>query len=238
MVQGSPEHREYLEGRPIGDKRCGGIVEERPPCTSLPEGFHPFTLMGSRDEAPYLTYLRGRGVSERTVGLYRIGYVDAGPLHGRVVVPSFDANGMVNFWSARSIHPHETLRYRLPQASKDIISNEHMVDWSAPIYLVEGIFDEITIGPQAISLYGKFMPQKLALRLVERRPPMVHVCLDSDALAESRTLLKRLVGYDIPCSLVQLGSKDPSDAGLQAVEAAALSSAQVTGSASLVGYRL
>ena len=236
MVQGSPEHREYLEGRPEG--KCRIVHEERPPCNSLPEGYRPFTLNGSRDEAPYLTYLRGRGITEGTVALYRMGYVETGPLHGRVIVPSFDVHGMINFWSARSIHPHETLRYRLPQASKDIISNEHMVDWAAPVYLVEGIFDEIAIGPQAISLYGKFMPQKLALRLVERRPPLVHVCLDSDAVSESRLLLKRLVGYDLPCSLVQLGSKDPSDAGHQAVEAAALSSAQVTGSASLVGYRL
>lgn len=236
MVRGSTEWREYRQERDEGGNQT--VSEERPPCTSLPEGYHPFTLRESISEAPYLTYLRGRGVPEDTVGIYRMGYVASGPLHGRVVVPSFDANGMVNFWSARSIHPRETLRYRLPQASKDVISNEHMVDWAAPVYLVEGIFDEIAIGPQAISLYGKFMPPKLALRLVERRPPLVHVCLDSDAASEARSLMERLVGYDVPCSLLRFESKDPADAGSLLIEHAALSAARVTGSASLLGMRL
>lgn len=236
MVRGSPEHVEYLDERPGGPRRPA--VEERPPCTSLPSGYRPFTLGGSVDEAPYLTYLRGRGVSDRTVALYRMGYVDQGPLRGRVVVPSFDANGMVNFWSARSIYPGEFLRYRLPEASKDVVSNEHMIDWARPVYLVEGIFDEVAIGPQAISLYGKFMPPSLAMRLVERRPPLVNVCLDSDAEVEAGALVRRLVGYDVPCSMVRIASKDPADAGLASIELAAQASALVTGSASLLGARL
>lgn len=235
MVPNSPELREYLGSRPVG--RARPSEPERPRCTSLPEGFTPFALDGSRREAPYLSYLFGRGVTRRTVALYRMGYVDAGQLAGRVVVPSFDSFGMVNFWSARSIYPNETLRYRLPLATKDVVSNEHMVDWTRPVYLVEGIFDEITIGPQAIALYGKFMPPTLALRLVERRPPMVHVCLDSDARDEAYELMGRLVGYDLPCTLVDLEDKDPAVAGRDAVESAARSSLTVTGSAGLVEAR-
>lgn len=240
MVPGSREQREYLDERPPGIRRCA-IVEELPTCSALPEGYRPFTLSGPLDEAPYLTYLRNRGVTDHTVALYRMGYVSEGYLRRRVVVPSFDAQGMVNFWSARSIDitdPKDSFRYRLPVASKDVISNEHMVDWTQPVYLVEGIFDEVALGPQAIALYGKFMPRRLALRLVERRPPSVMVCLDSDARKEADLLVRQLVGYDIPCSLVNLSGKDPGEVGLDGVEASALVSPQITGSAGLVGYRL
>lgn len=237
MVPGSAELREYLESRPAGPRpRC--VVDVRPRCTALPEGYRPFRLRGDVGEAPYLTYLRRRGVTDHSVELYRMGYVDDGPLRGRVVVPSFDAAGLVNFWSARAVDEREGLRYRLPLASKDVVSNEHLVDWTRPVYLVEGIFDEVAVGPQGIALYGKFMSPQLALRLVERRPPRVNVCLDDDAEAEAWDLIGRLMSYDLPCAMVRLGEKDPAVAGASAVANAAASALLVTGSASLVGARL
>ncbi len=236
MKQNSAEQREYVAGRPAVRKN---IVEQRPRCTELPKEFRPFLLNGSRSEAPYLSYLRRRGVSDVTVALYRMGYLEEGSLAGRVVIPSFDRHGSVNFWSARSIYPNETtFRYRLPHASKDIVSNEHMVDWTKPVYIVEGIFDEIAIGPQAIAVYGKFLPPQLALRLVQERPPMTFVCLDSDAWDESFSLLERLVGYDLPCSLVDLDGKDPGELGSESVNEAALHASSVTGSSGLLGVRI
>lgn len=233
MVPGSSELREYTDSR--GARGVTKVVpEERVPCTALPLGFSPIRLSGDVREAPYLSYLRRRGLPDATVGLYRMGYVDQGPLAGRVIVPSFDAVGMVNFWSARTIWPDVTPAYKLPEASKDIVSNEHMVDWTEPVYLVEGAFDEVAIGPQAISLYGKFMQPLLAKRLVERRPPIVYVCLDSDARTEALGLTQRLLGYDIPCALVDLPGKDPGSVGLEEVRRAALAARPVTGSATLV----
>lgn len=239
MPIGSSELREYLESRPRapGSRRCI-VMDVRPRCTALPEGYRPFRLSGSPAEAPYLTYLRRRGVSDEAVELYRMGYVADGQLRGRVVVPSFDAAGLVNFWSARAIDEADPFRHRLPIASKDVVSNEHLTDWTRPVYLVEGIFDEVAVGPQGISLYGKFMPPTLALRLVERRPPAVHVCLDDDAEAEALDLVGRLMSYDLPCSIVRLPGKDPGSIGGSAVAAAALASVRVTGSASLLGARL
>lgn len=234
MVPGSNEHREYIESRPASKAIIQSTEVEKPRCTSLPPGFTPFGLSGSPVEAPYRRYLLDRGLTEHTIGLYRMGYVDQGDLAGRVVVPSFDGLGMVNFWSARTIWRDTRPTYKLPAASKDVISNEHMVDWTEPVFLVEGIFDEIAVGPQAISLYGKFLQPLLAQRLVERRPPVVYVCLDSDARVEALELMRRLVGYDITCSLVDLPGKDPGSLGSEQVLRAAESSRPVTGSAGLV----
>jgi hypothetical protein len=231
MVPGSKEIEDYLESRPA-DARPQ--EEEKPLCFTLPPGFTPFGLRGSTSEGPYRSYLTRRGVTEVTMSLYRMGYVDTGDLAGRVVVPSFDSLGSINFWSARTIWNDTRPTYKLPHATKNIVSNEHMVDWTEPVYLVEGIFDEMAIGPQAISLYGKFMQPLLAQRLVERRPPIVYVCLDTDARGEAMGLMRRLVGYDIPCALVDLPGKDPGSIGAEAVTKAAELARAVTGSAGLI----
>ena len=227
MVRGSEEHREYMNEQAEGYRsRC---LVVKPPCLSLPEEYRPFLLNGSMRETPYLSYLRERGLTDLTVALYRMGYADMGRYAGRVIVPSFDALGMINFWSARSIDPDEhRFRYRLPECSKDIVSNEHMVDWTEPVYLVEGIFDEVAIGPQAIALYGKFLPASLARALVERRPPMVHICLDSDARMDARVMARRLLGYDLRCSILDLNGKDPGSVPIDEVRRAALASIPVT----------
>lgn len=236
MVRGSAEHREYLGERHDIAVRAQPVL---PPCNSLPDGFTPFGRRETYHEAPYLSYLRGRGVSERTMALYRMGYVDDGPLAGRVVIPSFDQTGAINFWSARSIHPVEKVHaYRLPKATKNIVSNAHMVDWSKPVYIVEGIFDEIAIGPQAIALYGKFMNSQLAVALVTNRPPVTYVCLDNDARGDAEDIVERLLGYDLPCALVDLADKDPAVAGAAAVQSAAMGSYVLTGSMEALAARL
>ena len=236
MQYGSIEQREYVGW--LGDTVLTRKTTERPQCNTLPDGFTPFRLSGSHNEAPYLHYLLSRGVSTPTVALYRMGYIDDGKLAGRVVIPSFDRNGSINFWSARSIYPTQTLRYRLPEASKNIISNEHMVDWSKDVFLVEGIFDEIAIGPQGISLYGKFMPFALALRLVEQHPPVVNVCLDTDAKPEALDLVRRLISYGLSCRFVDLDDKDPSSAGSISVESAAAKSTVISDIGDFIGMML
>lgn len=236
MVRGSPELREYLTRE--NAKAEKDRPDAKPRCYTLPPGFTPLHRSAPATSAPYHTYLSRRGVSEHTVGLYRMGYVDTGWLAGRIVVPSFDATGAVNFWSARTIHADARPSYVLPDCSKDIISNEHAVDWSKPIYLVEGIFDEIAVGPQAIALYGKFLQPKLLRRLVEWEPPMVYVCLDSDARAQALRLVERLVGYDVPCSLLDLDGKDPGEIGSAGVGRAVGLSTQITGSVGLVRARI
>ncbi len=236
MVRGSIEQRDYLNLREVEFVR---ETKERPPCTTLPVGYTPFGRRASYVEAPYLTYLRGRGVSERTRVLYRMGYADDGIYAGRVIVPSFDHTGAINFWSARSIHDVDhALRYRLPFASKDIVSNEHMVDWRQPVFLVEGIFDEVAIGPQAIALNGKFIQQRLMLRLVEHRPPLVHVCLDTDARPEAEKLAARLLTYDLRCTVVDLSEKDPGDLGREGVMEATVRSHIMSSPSDMLNERI
>ncbi len=231
MVYDSPEYNEYTDTH-VSKSTAEVVVR----CTELPEHFLPFGLSVSPTSAPYLSYITNRGLSKHTVALYRLGYADEGSFKGRIIMPSFDAHGMINFFSARTIHNIKPT-YMLPDATKDIISNEHMIDWTKPIYLVEGMFDEMAIGCQAISLYGKFMLHRLALKIVDKKPPMVYVCLDVDARYEAMSLMKRLVGYDVQCSLLDLKGKDPAVVGASGVADAVELSRSVTGSMGLIAVK-
>lgn len=232
MVRNSAECKEYKSW--IENTQLSKKPQEKPHCFSLPDDFIPFGSKSPVTSQPYINYLHKRGLSDTTVGNYRIGYIDIGKLAGRVVIPSFDEFGSVNFWSARAIYEDAKVSYILPKCSKDIISNEYMVDWKKPVYLVEGIFDEMAIGCQAIALYGKFVQPKLLLRLVENRTPHVYICLDNDAKKEASSLSKQLLQYDIKCSIVNLLNKDPSIAGKEEVFLAAKNSKTITDSISLL----
>lgn len=234
MVRNSPEWKEYIESR--SSAKVAAVTNEKQRCHSLPVGFIPLDVGAPQSSVPYRAYLHRRGITDRTMGIYRMGYVDDGYLSGRVVVPSFDAHGMVNFWSARTIYDR-TPTYVLPDCSKDIISNEHLIDWDSPVYLVEGIFDEIAVGAQGIALYGKYLPQSLTLKLIERRPPVTYVCLDVDARREAIKIMERLVGYDIKAALVDLPGKDPGQLGGHVVEETAQASRHVTGSLGLLATK-
>lgn len=227
MPPGSEERKGYLEHHVPSRVATKDDFDIK--CDRVPDGFICLDGEAPVTSAPYFHYLRQRGITDEVRSLYRVGHVD-----GRIVVPSFDMVGMVNFWSARTIYQDTVPVYRLPEATKDIISNDYLTDWTQPIYLVEGIFDEMAIGPQAISLYGKFLGPTLAQKIVRKRPPIVYVCLDDDARHEAVRLTKRLVGYDISCCLLDLPGKDPGTMGGDAVREFALGASVITGSAGLV----
>ncbi len=214
MVHGSQLHQEYVGAPQALTGRPTGVVER---CDRLPSGYVPFKLDGNPGEAPYLAYLRSRNLSDIDISLFRLGYSSRGEYAGRIIVPSFDALGSVNIFVARSISkPMFGSPYKMPECTKDVIFNEHLVDWTKEVLLVEGSFDAMAIGTQAIPLLGKFLQPSLTLRLL-RSVPLVRICLDSDAMIEAWELAECLLSYGITCSVVMVPGKDPAEAGISAV---------------------
>lgn len=203
MVPNSPAMREYLgeSSQAIVEKPTK--LEE---CREIPEGFRP--LRNSIDAVPFLIYLRQRGVTSDQVKLYRMGYATEGSLRNHVIIPSFDSKGDVNLYVARAIYGKG---YVFPDATKDVVFNEYMVDWTSPVCLVEGVFDAIAVGPQGVPLLGKFLLPRLTMKLL--RCPLVYVCLDSDAKREAKDLAKQLTSYGVKTALVSIPGKDPSEVG-------------------------
>ena len=89
------------------------------------------------------------------------------------------------------------MRYKNPQASRDIVFNELYLDWDDDVVLVEGVFDAIIAG-NAIPILGSTLNRntKLFSRLVSESPK-IYLALDSDAATKERKIIKNLLQYDM-----------------------------------------
>lgn len=140
-----------------------------------------------------LNYLRKRNISDKLIKKYRIGYCATGEHKLRIIVPSYDSNGKMNYFVARSF-VNTKLKYKNPEVQKDsIIFNEPNIDWKKDIYLVEGVFDMFFLD-NAIPILGKVISDKLWQTLYEESIADVIICLDGDAWTDSVKLYDKLNG--------------------------------------------
>ena len=155
-----------------------------------------------------LKYLSERGITKKDILRWKIGYCSDGEYANRVIIPSFNKDGYVNYFVARS-WIDEFPRYKNPQASKNIIFNELFVDWTKPIILTEGVFDAVKAG-NAIPLLGSTMKEnsKVFQEIVKREIP-IYLALDPDAQKKQDWITEMLLSYDVPVYSVDVsGYKD------------------------------
>ncbi len=182
---------------------------------SLPRGFRfPACEVDSDFGRQAATYLAERGVTPDTQMLWKIGVAEGGAYDGRIIFPSFDSCGHLNFMVARSLRPGD-VRYVHEEVDRDIVFNEHLVDWREPVTLVEGPFDALAAGPNAVPLLGTWMTPGSSLhrRLVENHCE-VYLALDTDAAAQQLRVARVLHRSNVRVMLVDLlGAKDPGELG-------------------------
>lgn len=183
----------------------------------LPEEFLSLASPDNSLEARHaMAYLKQRGITDKDIVKYNIGYCKKGRYRNRVIVPSYDKNGNVNYFIARSFEKEPTRKYDAPSVQKtEIIGLEYFVNWSVPVILCEGIFDAIAIKRNAIPLFGKSIPKSLMLKLVESEVKTVYLALDKDALKEALTYSEQLLNQGKEVYLIELEGKDPSDLGFE-----------------------
>jgi hypothetical protein len=163
-----------------------------------------------------MLYLKKRGVTEQDIVKYQMGYCEEGPYGERIIMPSFDAAGKINFFVGRSFDPEVRLKYKYPQASRDIIPFEMYINWDIPVVLCEGGFDMLAIKRNAIPLLGKSITPKLMKKLVESKIQKVYVALDKDAIAMALKHCETLMSLGKKVFLVEMDDKDPSSMGFEA----------------------
>ena len=110
-------------------------------------------------------YLNKRGISDLDILRYNIGFCDKGEYAGRIVVPSYDEDNNLNFFVART-YEDDWMKYKNPEASKDIVAFENQVNWNKPIILVEGVFDAMAVRRNAVPILGKSLPKALLKKIV------------------------------------------------------------------------
>ena len=147
---------------------------------------------------------------------YNIGYCDSGLYSDRVIIPSYDSKGDLNYFIARSIFDGG-MKYKNPPVSKDVIGFELFINWDEPIILCEGVFDAIAVKRNAIPLFGKTIPKSLMKKIFEKRVSKIYILLDNDAYWDSIKMTDVLMRNGIDVKMVRMKDKDPSDMGFRKV---------------------
>ncbi|MDA8919383.1 hypothetical protein N9I13_00115 [bacterium] len=130
-------------------------------------------------------YLKQRSISMDEVLKYNIGYCEEGLYSGRVIIPSYNEEGELNYFVARSFYEDEKMKYKNPPVSRDVIVFDNQIDWNEPITLVEGVFDSFSVKRNVIPILGKFIPRTLKAKINEKGVKVINILLDSDAVDDS-----------------------------------------------------
>ena len=181
---------------------------------SLPQCYKP--LWKKSDDPLYrnaIAYLKRRGIDGMDILRYSIGYCTSNGYSNRIIVPSYDGDGKLNYFMARDMFPNSKFKYKNPPMSKDTVGFELFINWNEPIVLCEGVFDAIAIRRNAIPLLGKFPSKTLVKRLVKKKVKKIYVALDEDARQDAIKLSKFLMDYGIKTYLLNMKDKDPSELG-------------------------
>jgi len=187
---------------------------------SLPDEFIPLWKPSKLSEYGIaMSYLQNRGITMDDILRYNIGYCEKGDYRQRVLIPSYNRHGDVDFFAARAFYEGNAYKYILSPWPKDIIGFELFINWSEPITLVEGTFDAIAIRNNAIPLFGTTMSDKLKERIILSGIDRVNLLLDGDKAGTKGAIriYDFLQSFDINVHLIRLEDKDPSVLGFESV---------------------
>jgi len=144
-----------------------------------------------------INYLYNRGITDYMIEKYQIGFCDSGDHAGRIVIPSYDSKGELNYYIARSWNPMSRAKYKNPEAEKDkIIFWESLIDWDKDIFLVEGAFDGLFLD-NSIPMLGKHMSELLFDTIYKKAKGDIIICLDADAWENAVNLYHELHGGEL-----------------------------------------
>ena len=196
-IRESPLYRiDMHSGRQIINTSCIDIQK-----IALPNSYTPF-VEGEKCNRTALDYLSKRGIGWDIISKFHIGYTERDDndrkVSYRIIIPSYDALGTLNYWVGRDYLPKSDkfnrIKYDNPKVEKQgIVFNEEMVQWDADVTLVEGPFDHIVV-PNSIPLLGKSLSKKSKLYndLVEKSNACINLWLDDDARETTRYIYSML----------------------------------------------
>jgi len=165
------------------------------PKLRLPEGFTTFKDSNPRF-IPHIEayrYLTSRGVTDEMIEKYNIGYTVNGDFAYRIIIPSYNLDGQLNYFVARSWVPKK-MKYKNPSVPKDeIIFNEGRIDWDKDIFLCEGAFDSFFLD-NSIVMLGKKMSKLLFETLYAKANKNIIICCDGDAFEDGIRVYAELNG--------------------------------------------
>ena len=193
-------------------------AETKQETLSLPEEYRPLWIQKSTpDYRNAVHYLKNRGITIFDIIKYRIGYCESGQYSGKVIIPSYNCDGQLNYFVSRAFYKSDKQKHKNPRISKDIIGFDMFINWSQPIILCEGAFDAIAVKRNAIPLFGKVIQPALQKKIIEQRVRDIYICLDSDAMKNAVSICERFMAEGLNVHFIELQSEDASELGFQQI---------------------
>jgi len=169
----------------------------------LPHEFKTLTGKKHGSKNKPLNYLYKRGLTDFDILKWKIGFCDYGDYAGRIIVPSFDSGGNLNYFIARSYYG-DWMKYKNPKASKNIIFNDLNINWNKDIVLVEGVFDAIR-HDNCIPLLGSSLREDHVLfEKICRNKKEVYLALDNDAKQKEIYISKKFKQYGVSVKSIRI----------------------------------
>jgi len=192
---------------------AGVVFDDSDECVDvqLPAGFRMLATVIEHDAhtTAAIKYIKRRGLTDRDLWYFKFGISTDVNMQHRVIMPSFDVAGKLNFFTGRSINDGAFRKYMNSDVKKkNVIFNELNIDWSKELTLVEGPFDMTKCDENATCLLGSSLSEDSALfaKIYKNRTPIV-LALDDDMVEKSwQRIAKMLSSYEIPVRIIELGS--------------------------------
>ncbi len=180
----------------------------------LPSEFCSLTEKSTLPEYKHaLRYASERNITNYDVMKYNLGYCSSGRYKDRIIIPSYDDSGKLNFFIGRSYYKDVYMPYLSPDVSKDIIGFDAFINWAEPIVVTEGPMDAIAIRRNAIPLFGKIISPALKIKIIQQKVKDLYIVLDKDAIMKALDYCEEFLGYNMNVYLVEMMDKDPSKLG-------------------------
>ena len=164
----------------------------------LPEEF--ITLTGKNVKPlsiPARKYLKERNLTRSDLVWWKIGYCPDGEFEKRIIIPSFDLSGSVDYFIARSYTSGSWQKYKNPPSEKDFIFNELYLDWNSDVTIVEGVFDAMVAG-NAIPLLGSTLRENsYVFQKILDNCQEIYIALDADAAEKELKIGKLFMSYGV-----------------------------------------
>lgn len=209
---GTPEQLETYRTRFGGHVGGGQLVTgERPEQQKieLPKDFRLLTLASITDPDVKAAwrYIVGRGLSESDAWYFKFGLSDEPRWRRRVIMPSFDALGDLNYFTARAIDPTRKPKYDNPDVDKNpVVFNDINIDWSKRLVLCEGPFDLVKCPQNSTAILGSDLDERHEVfnKILLNGTP-VALALDGDMWStKTPKIVKKLQEYDVDVVVVDV----------------------------------
>jgi len=203
---------------PLGDFDYGTIDPSNLK-VELPQEMISFSKMNPSDSEHFEAYnylINDRLLTRDIILKYKLGFCTKGKYKNRIIIPSYDENGEVNYFVARNYGPKKVngkkiAPYLNPKVNKRFfIFNGGFINWDSTVYLVEGVFEMLSFPINTIPLLGKDLLDELLYKLKQKKPNVV-IILDPDAFSSTIELFYKLhsiyIGMEEKIRIVKLPTK-------------------------------